>query len=75
MDNATDILTGFVLEKLPTEPIARRAEIYRALAHVASPAERAPLEQAARECDTIRATHEQLVFDFNRRIRSAIPRI
>lgn len=71
MRNATDIITAYVLEKIVDEPVARRAEVYRALAFTAAPAERVRFEKLAGECDAIDAAHAQLVFNFQRKAGGA----
>lgn len=68
MPKAGPILFGYVLEKLPGETVAKRAELYRALAQFSPSAdERQQFEKLAGDCDAIINTHEQLVLDFRRR--------
>lgn len=69
-NGASEVIVGFVLTRLATEPLPERAKMYRALAQF-SPRndERKQFEALAADCDAIQATHDQLVFDFRRRSR------
>ena len=70
MPKAGPVLFAFVLDKLPNEPVAKRAEIYRALAQfTASNEERRQFEKLAADCDAIINAHDQLVLDFRRKAR------
>jgi hypothetical protein len=66
--NPTAIITEFVLEKLPLEPIARRVQVTRALAEVSGNLkERNNLLSLANLLEDVERNHLQLALDFKRR--------
>lgn len=68
MPNAADRIAGFVLERLPEEPIRRRIPMLRDLAAFApSNARRRTLIAMADELQDIEERHHQLLLDFKRR--------
>lgn len=59
----------YVLSKLDAEPVAKRAELYRALAAIApTTTDRRRFDMLAADCEAVDAAHEQLVLDFKRRM-------
>lgn len=61
------VITEFVLDRLPSEPMQKRAEVYRALSTIVAPAEQKSLTALADECEAIERHHQQLALDFQRR--------
>lgn len=67
MFKPVETITRYVLDKLSSEALSKRAELYRALAAITpSKKERRVYEGLANECDAIQEAHDQLVFNFRR---------
>lgn len=67
---ARNAITGFVLDRMEAEPIAKRIELLRSLAILdtnAAPKEREHFHALADELEQIERKHRQLVLDFKRR--------
>ena len=67
---ARNAITGFVLDRMEAEPIAKRIELLRSLAIIdtnAAPKEREHFHAMADELEIIQRKHRQLVLDFQRR--------
>lgn len=58
------VLTGYILERLPSEPIARRIELTRALALISPTREQVELNKMADELENIERRHQQLLLNF-----------
>lgn len=67
MPSDAKILTSYVLAKLDTEPVAKRARLYRALAGLAAPADRQRFETLAAECEALRFSHRHIMLEMERR--------
>lgn len=69
MRSPATIVTDYVLAKLDGEPVAKRAELYRALAGLAAPTDQKIFAALAADCDAISNAHDQFVLNFKRRAR------
>lgn len=67
---ARNVVTGFVLDRMEHESIAKRIELLRSLAIIdttASPKEREHFHALADELEQFELNHRQMVLNFKRR--------
>lgn len=68
MKEPARLIVGYILGRLPEEPLARRLELTRALSHLAASSEEAAtLIKMADDLEAIERAHVQLLLDFRRR--------